>query len=74
MKSYLEEKNKYYDDEYHADRALITDKQFDQLERNLLIIDPRCDYFTNKKALPLPSPPKDNIQELLEGLYLILDY
>jgi len=37
-------------------------------------INPKSDYFTNKKALPLPSPPKDNIQELLEGLYLILDY
>ena len=68
MSSYLEEKIKYYDDEYRAGRALITDKQFDQLERNLLRIDPRCDYFTNRKALPLPSLPKDQISEFLEGL------
>ena len=68
MKSYLEEKIKYYDDEYREGRALITDKKFDQLERNLLRIDPRCDYFTNKKALPLPSLPKDNLEEFLEGL------
>ena len=35
--------------------AFITDKQFDQLEKNLLSIEPACDYFTNKKILPLPS-------------------
>ncbi len=68
MTSSLEEKIKYFDDEYRAGRALITDKQFDQLERNLLRIDPKCDYFTNKKALPLPSLPKDQISEFLEGL------
>ena len=27
-----------------------------------------CDYFTNKKALPLPSLPKDQIQEFIKGL------
>jgi len=48
MTTYLEEKIKYYDDEYRAGRALITDTQFDQLERNLWIIDPRCDYFNLK--------------------------
>ena len=68
MKSYLEEKIKYYDDEYHAGRALITDKKFDQLEKNLLRIDPKCDYFTNKKSLPLPSLAKENLEEFLEGL------
>ena len=68
MTTYLEEKIKYYDDEYRAGRALITDKKFDQLERNLLRIDPKCDYFNNKKSLPLPSLPKDNLEEFLEGL------
>ena len=57
MSSYLEEKIKYYDDEYRAGRALITDKQFDQLEKNLLRVAPNCDYFANKKALPLPPMP-----------------
>ena len=70
MTSYLEEKIKYYDDEYRAGRALITDKKFDKLERNLLRIEPKCDYFTNKKALPLPSLPKDNLDEFLDGLLL----
>ena len=37
MKSYLEERIKYYDEEYRAGRALITDSQFDQLEKNLLL-------------------------------------
>ena len=68
MSTYLEERIKYYDEEYRAGRALITDTQFDQLEKNLLRIDPNCDYFTNKKALPLPSLPKDRIEEFLEGL------
>ena len=68
MSTDLEERIKYYDKEYRAGRALITDKQFDQLEKNLLRIDPECDYFTNKKALPLPSLEKDSIEEFIEGL------
>ena len=31
-------------------------------------INPKSDYFTNKKALPLPSLPKDQISEFLEDL------
>ena len=68
MSTYLEEKVEFYDQEYRAGRALITDKQFDQLENNLMRINPNSDYFTNKKALPLPSLPKDQISEFLEGL------
>ena len=69
MKSYLKERINYYDEEYRAGRALITDTQFDQLEKNLLRIDPDCDYFTNKKALTLPSLTKDRIDEFIEGLW-----
>ena len=68
MTTYLEEKIKYYDDEYCAGRALITDKQFDKLERNLLRIDPKCDYFNKQNNLILPSLAKDNIQEFLDGI------
>ena len=68
MKTYLEERIKYYDEDYRAGRAMITDKQFDQLEKNLLRIAPECDYFTNKKELPLPSLRKDSINEFIEGL------
>ena len=68
MTTYLEEKIKYYDDEYRAGRALITDKKFDQLERNLLTIDPKCDYFNKQNKLVLSSLPKDQISDFLEGL------
>ncbi len=68
MSTYLEEKVKFYDQEYRAGNALISDKKFDQLENNLMRINPNSDYFTNKKALPLPSLPKDQILEFLEGL------
>mgnify|MGYP001238377332 CR=1 FL=1 len=66
--SYLEEKIKYYDDAYRSGNALISDEQFDHLEKNLLRVNPKSDYFTNKKALPLPSLPKDRIDEFIEGL------
>ena len=68
MSTYLEERIKYYDEEYRAGRALISDKQFDQLEKNLLRINPKCDYFNQKNNLMLPSLPKDQISEFLEGL------
>ena len=48
MSSYLEERIKWYDDNYRSGNALITDKQFDQLEKNLLRLYPNCDYFTKK--------------------------
>ena len=69
MKTYLEERIEYYDLEYRAGRALISDKQFDQLEKNLLRIDPNCDYFNKKNNLVLPSLPKDNIQKFDSGFW-----
>ena len=36
MKTYLEERIEWYDDNYRNGNALISDKQFDQLEKNLL--------------------------------------
>ena len=68
MKTYLEEKIEWYDENYYAGRALISDKQFDQLEKKLLRIDPNCDYFNKKNKLFLPSLPKDEIKQFLEGL------
>ena len=35
MRSYLEERVKWYDENYRLGNALITDKHFDQLEKNL---------------------------------------
>jgi len=68
MKTYLEERIEYYDEEYRAGRALISDAQFDNLEKNLERIDPKCDYFNKKNNLILPSFPKDQIKEFLDGL------
>ena len=68
MKTYLEERIEYYDEEYRAGRALISDAQFDNLEKNLERIDPKCDYFEKKNNLFLPSLPKNQIQEFLHGL------
>jgi len=48
MSTYLEERLKWYDDNYRQGNALISDAQFDQLENNLLRIDPKADYFISK--------------------------
>jgi len=68
MKTYLEERVRYYDAEYRAGRALISNAQFDQLEKNLLRIDPKCDYFSDKNKLSLPSLPKNESEEFLKDL------
>ena len=68
MKSYLEERIEWYDYNYRNGNALISDKQFDKLEKNLLKIDPNCDYFNKNNKLVLPSLEKDSIDEFLKGL------
>ena len=68
MSSYLEERIEWYNHNYRMGTPLISDKQFDQLEKNLMRINPKADYFTNKKSLPLPSLAKNNLEEFLEGL------
>ena len=68
MKTYLEERIEWYDDNYRNGNALISDKQFDQLEKNLLRTNPDCDYFKKKNKLVLPSLEKDSIDEFLKGL------
>ena len=68
MKTFLEERIKYYDNEYRAGRPLISDSQFDELERKLERIDPKCDYFNKRNNLVLPSLPKDQTNEFLKDL------
>ena len=68
MKTYLEERVEWYDDNYRNGNALISDKQFDQLEKNLLRTNPNCDYFKKKNKLVLPPLEKDSIDEFLKGL------
>ena len=59
MRTYLEERLEWLEHNYITGNALITDNQFDQLEKHLLRIDPYCDYFTNKKSLPLTLLKKE---------------
>ena len=47
MSTYLEERIRWYDDNYRNGNALISDAQFDQLENNLKRVNPNSDYFTN---------------------------
>ena len=68
MKTYLEERIEWYDDNYRNGNALISDKQFDQLEKNLLRTNPNCDYFKKKSKLVLPPLQKDSIDVFLKGL------
>ena len=68
MSKILEEKLKWYDDNYRQGNALISDAQFDQLEKNLERINPKSDYFIAKNNLILPSLPKDQLKEFLDGL------
>jgi DNA ligase (NAD+) len=68
MKTYLEERIEWFDDNYRNGNALISDKQFDQLEKNLLRTNPNCDYFKKKNKLVLPSLEKDSLDEFLKGL------
>ncbi|MBO8229916.1 NAD-dependent DNA ligase [Prochlorococcus marinus str. MU1404] len=68
MKTYLEERIEWYEDNYRNGNALISDKQFDQLEKNLLRINPNCDYFRRKNKLVLPSLEKGSVDEFLKGL------
>ena len=68
MMTYLEERLQWYDDNYRSGNALISDFQFDQLEKNLERINPRANYFIAKNNLILPSMPKNKKEEFLDGL------
>ena len=64
----LEQQVKHLDKHYRDGNALVSDKEFDILEKQLLAINPDSDYFTNRNALPLPSLEKDPIEEFIEDL------
>ena len=68
MKTYLEQRIEWYDHNYRNGNALISDKQFDQLEKNLLRTNPNCDFFKKKNNLVLPSLEKDSLDDFLKGL------
>ena len=68
MSSLLEKNVKYLDEQYRTGNALISDKAFEQLERNLLRTDQKLDYFSKKSNLLLDSLPKDNYKKFLANL------
>ena len=70
MNEYLEERIECYDMNYKTGTPLISNIQFDQLEANLYRVNPKDNYFTKKTILPLPSLPKDHIEEFINGLTL----
>ena len=66
----LEQQVKHLDRHYRNGNALVSDKKFDKLEKQLLAINPDSDYFTNRDALPLPSLEKDPIEDFIDDLPL----
>ncbi len=68
MTTYLENRLQRYEDNYHAGNLIISDTLFDQLENNLMRINPYTAYFPNKKELPFLSLPKDKMSEFNEIL------
>ena len=68
MGSLLKKNVKYLDEQYRIGNALISDRAFDQLERNLLHTDPQCDYFNQGSNLFLPTLAKGNYKHFLDSL------
>ena len=68
MRTTLENKIKYLDEQYRIGNALISDKAFDQLERNLLRKEPSCDYFIKKNHLCLPGIESIDYKQFLNTL------
>jgi len=62
----LETQVKHHDNQYRNGNALITDKEFDELEKKLFSLKPESDYF--KQKLVLPSLEKDTINNFITGL------
>ena len=70
MDTILKKNVKYLDEQYRIGSAIISDKAFDQLERNLMRTEPKCDYFDNKNNLFLPRLEQKNYKEFLESLLI----
>ena len=70
MITLLERNVKYLDEQYRIGNALISDAAFDQLERNLMRTEPKCNYFSQKNNLILPTLAKDNYKEFLDSLLI----
>ena len=68
MTSTAEKNVKYLDEQYRIGNALISDAAFNQLEKNLLRTDPKCDYFKVKRNIFLPTIESKNYKDFLGTL------
>ena len=64
----LKKNVKDLDEQYRIGNATISDKAFEQLERNLMNTEPKCDYFSNKNNLFLPRLEHKNYKKFLKSL------
>ena len=68
MSNYLKDRLQHYYYNYGSGNSLISNAQFDQLEKNPERIDPKYNYFTCKNKLILNSLPNCQLEEFLESL------
>ena len=70
MVSLLDRDVKYLDEQYRIGNALISDKAFEQLEKNLMHSDPACDFFNQDNKIKLPKLAKKNYKVFLNSLLI----
>ena len=59
---------KFLDEQYRIGNAIVSDQEFDQLERNLIRINPKSNYFKEKNKLRLATIKNSNYKEFLNTL------
>ncbi len=68
MASLSEDDLKFLDNQYRVGNPIVSDQEFDQLERNLMRINPKCSYFEEKNKLTLATVKNSNYKRFLNSL------